>query len=163
MIAMLLKPARVKMEEAPKEASLPLTKMRSFISKAAAATEVEVAGRAERDHHSDSCQKERDRDKQSSMAKPKMKERSKVLGMGGLRTNKSNGRPTSFGSRNSKQAPSPKPSPEETTEAQTKATFLAPSARVKATERLEAFYSILKEPALVGSLGSYHQPSLHEL
>ncbi|KAL0917219.1 hypothetical protein M5K25_012267 [Dendrobium thyrsiflorum] len=84
--AMLRKPARAKTKEAPKEASLPLTKMvtklkldldpsnlvlnknrssssliaylkHSFISKATAATEVEVVGRAKRDHDSDSGQK----------------------------------------------------------------------------------------------------------
>ncbi|KAH0434478.1 hypothetical protein IEQ34_026812 [Dendrobium chrysotoxum] len=43
--------------------------------------------------------------------KPKTKERSKVSGTRGLRTNKSHGRPTGSGSRNSKQAPASKPSP----------------------------------------------------
>ncbi|PKU69144.1 uncharacterized protein LOC110101258 [Dendrobium catenatum] len=143
MTAMLPKPARAKMEEASKESSLPLTKMvnklkldsdlnnplpkknrssgslivcrkRSFISKAAAATEVEVAGKPERENDLDSGQKERERerdvDKQSSIAKPKTKERSKVSGMRGLRTSKSRGGPAGSGSRNSKPAPAQKPS-----------------------------------------------------
>lgn len=95
--------------------SLIACRKRSSISKAIAANEVEAPGKEEREHDSDSGQKvrerERDGDKPSGIAKPKTKERSKVSGARGLRSNKSRGGPVGSGSRNSKPAPSPKPSP----------------------------------------------------
>lgn len=90
--------------------SLIACRKRSSISKAPATSDAEVAVKEAREYDSDSDHREheQDVDKHSAIAKPKTRERSKVLGARGLRTNKSRGGP---GLRNSKSAPALKLSP----------------------------------------------------
>ncbi|XP_020592845.1 uncharacterized protein LOC110033262 [Phalaenopsis equestris] len=146
--------------------SLIVCRKRSSISKAAVAGEVEVAGKEEREHDSDSGQKERERerdgDKQSGIAKPKTKERSKVSGTRGLRTNKSRGIPAGSGSRTSKPTPASKPSPiaEEIPEAPTKVekkAIAAPSNVTPKKKNAASFLNRLKSSStgtLLNSLKS---------
>ncbi|KAK8963165.1 hypothetical protein KSP40_PGU014888 [Platanthera guangdongensis] len=86
---------------------------RSSFSKVPAISDAETTGKEERDQGSDSDHQEqervRDEDKQSAIAKPKTKERSKVSGARGLRTNKIRGGPGGSALKQSKPAPPPKP------------------------------------------------------
>ncbi|KAK8956867.1 hypothetical protein KSP39_PZI000095 [Platanthera zijinensis] len=94
--------------------SLIACRKRSSFSKVPAISDAETtAGKEERDQGSDSDHQEqervRDEDKLSPIAKPKTKERSKVSGARGLRTNKIRGGPGGSALKQSKPAPAPKP------------------------------------------------------